>query len=192
MDGSEAAGKLPGKKMGSESRVRTDRGKTIRWGMSAYKDWRVPIAAGDRGLVYVGAHNETQEVMQDWLTQRYPGCELVYDQAGLKSYIAEITEYWEGCRQTFTFPLEMQGTDFQLAVWNALLAIPYGQTRSYTEVAAQIGRPAAVRAVGAAVGANRLLIVVPCHRVVGKNGALTGYRGGMAMKERLLRLETRC
>jgi methylated-DNA-[protein]-cysteine S-methyltransferase len=165
--------------------------KTIFWRMVEDEGWRVPIAAGERGLLYVGAHGEPQEAMLAWIAKRYPSSELVHDPAGLARYAAELMEYWAGRRQAFTFAPDMQGTAFQRAVWQALLRIPYGATRTYSDIAAEIGRPAAVRAVGAAVEANPLLIVVPCHRVIGKNGALTGYRGGMAMKERLLGLESR-
>jgi methylated-DNA-[protein]-cysteine S-methyltransferase len=89
----------------------------------------------------------------------------------------------------FDLPLDPQGTDFQKRVWQALLSIPYGETRSYSQIAATIGSPAAVRAVGAANGANPLPIVVPCHRVIGSNGKLVGYGGGLPLKIRLLEIE---
>ncbi len=92
-------------------------------------------------------------------------------------------------RKNFTIPFDFHGTTFQLDVWKALSEIPYGQTKSYSEIANQIQKPRAVRAVGSAIGANPILITVPCHRVIGKNGALTGYRGGMEMKTKLLKLE---
>ena len=87
------------------------------------------------------------------------------------------------------FPLAPQGTDFQKQVWNALLDIPFGQTCTYSDIAAKIGRPSAVRAVGAAIGRNPIWLLIPCHRVVGKNGALTGYAGGLELKRYLLDLE---
>ena len=95
----------------------------------------------------------------------------------------------KGKEQTFTVSFDYKGTAFQLAVWNALCEIPYGQTTSYSDIANSINKPTAVRAVGAAIGANPVLITVPCHRVVGKNGSLTGYRGGLEMKTQLLDLE---
>jgi len=101
----------------------------------------------------------------------------------------QLDAYFAGSLQHFNITLAARGTAFQLAVWEALLAIPYGQTRSYAWVATQIGRPKAVRAVGAANGANPIAIVIPCHRVIGANGALTGYGGGLERKELLLRLE---
>ncbi len=95
----------------------------------------------------------------------------------------------QNMRKNFTIPFDFHGTTFQLDVWKALSEIPYGQTKSYSEIANQIQKPRAVRAVGSAIGANPILITVPCHRVIGKNGALTGYRGGMEMKTKLLKLE---
>lgn len=98
--------------------------------------------------------------------------------------------YFAGDRQPFDVPLDLSlGTPFQQAVWRALLDIPFGQTTSYGEIARRIGRPEAVRAVGGAVGRNPLSILVPCHRVIGASGALTGYSGGMARKIALLRIE---
>jgi methylated-DNA-[protein]-cysteine S-methyltransferase len=101
----------------------------------------------------------------------------------------QLQEYFAGTRTRFELELEFVGTDFQKNVWLALLDIPYGQTRSYAQIAAQIGRPKAVRAVGAANGRNPLSIIAPCHRVVGKSGGLTGYAGGLRAKELLLALE---
>jgi methylated-DNA-[protein]-cysteine S-methyltransferase len=101
----------------------------------------------------------------------------------------QLGEYFAGRRRTFALTLDLEGTPFQTEVWNALLTIPFGETRSYREIARQIGRPAAVRAVGAANGRNPISIVAPCHRVIGTNGALTGFAGGLEVKARLLALE---
>jgi methylated-DNA-[protein]-cysteine S-methyltransferase len=101
----------------------------------------------------------------------------------------QLTEYFEGRRRAFELPLAPEGTPFQLRVWNALLEIPYGETISYGELAARIGDRSASRAVGLANGSNPLPIVIPCHRVIGSNGKLTGYGGGLPLKERLLALE---
>lgn len=101
----------------------------------------------------------------------------------------ELDEYFRGKLREFSVPLAPEGTAFQRDVWNALLALPYGATTSYGELAHRIGRPAAVRAVGAANGANPIPIVIPCHRVIGRDGSLTGYGGGIAIKQFLLRLE---
>lgn len=101
----------------------------------------------------------------------------------------QLREYFAGRRQTFDLKLDFVGTPFQRTVWKALLTIPFGQTRSYGQIAKQVGRPSASRAVGAANGRNPVSIVAPCHRVVGSTGALTGFGGGLDVKERLLRLE---
>ena len=103
----------------------------------------------------------------------------------------QIQDYFAGERTSFSVPLDFRGTDFQKSVWAALLTIPFGETRSYGEIARQIGRPGASRAVGAANGRNPLSIVAPCHRVIGTNGALTGFAGGLAAKEALLGMERR-
>jgi methylated-DNA-[protein]-cysteine S-methyltransferase len=107
----------------------------------------------------------------------------------LLSAARQLEEYFAGKRQVFELKLDFAGTQFQRDVWNALLAIPFGQTRSYSEIAKQIGRPSAVRAVGAANGRNPLSIVAPCHRVIGASGELTGFAGGLGAKARLLALE---
>ena len=109
--------------------------------------------------------------------------------AAFADVTAQLTEYFEGRRRAFELPLAPEGTPFQLRVWNALLDIPYGETISYGELAARIGDRSASRAVGLANGSNPLPIVIPCHRVIGSNGKLTGYGGGLPIKERLLALE---
>lgn len=101
----------------------------------------------------------------------------------------QLNAYFSGTRRVFTLPLAPVGTPFQIAVWQALCAIPYGETRSYGEIAAAIGRPKACRAVGMANHQNPIAILIPCHRVVGKNGKLTGYAGGLERKRILLALE---
>jgi methylated-DNA-[protein]-cysteine S-methyltransferase len=101
----------------------------------------------------------------------------------------QLCHYFAGDRQSFDLQLDFVGTDFQTKVWSALLAIPYGQTRSYAEIASAISNPRAVRAVGAANGRNPISIIAPCHRVIGSNGHLVGYAGGLAAKQYLLALE---
>ena len=101
----------------------------------------------------------------------------------------QLKEYFAGTRKAFKLPLDFHGTDFQKRVWKALLAIPFGETRSYGQIARQVGKPAAVRAVGAANGRNPISIVAPCHRVIGADGKLTGFAGGLDAKARLLALE---
>jgi O-6-methylguanine DNA methyltransferase len=103
--------------------------------------------------------------------------------------VRQLRAYFAGQLRRFDLPLDMRGTDFQLRVWRELERIPFGETRSYLEIAEAIGAPRAVRAVGAANGANPIPIVVPCHRVIGASGKLVGYGGGLPLKKRLLQLE---
>ena len=109
--------------------------------------------------------------------------------ATLTQLLRELREYFEGRRRDFGVPLAPQGTPFQCSVWDALLDIPYGRTVSYAEIARRIGQPSAVRAVGLANGRNPIPILIPCHRVIGADGSLTGYGGGLAIKQALLALE---
>lgn len=104
-------------------------------------------------------------------------------------YVSELEEYFAGKLRKFTFPLDLRGTDFQIACWRALLAIPYGETRSYADIARAVGKPNAFRAVGMANNRNPIAIVVPCHRVIASNGTLCGYGGGLEVKRKLLQLE---
>jgi methylated-DNA-[protein]-cysteine S-methyltransferase len=104
---------------------------------------------------------------------------------------AELEAYFSGKLHQFSVPLDLRGTDFQRKVWELLLGIPYGETRSYGDIARMLGRPTASRAVGRAVGTNPIAIIVPCHRVIGANGDLVGYGGGLYKKRALLDLEAR-
>lgn len=162
---------------------------SIYWSQLVHDGWNVYIAATAEGLGFVGSHNRTFDEVENWSKSRFPGSALIRDDEKLQPFAAELIDYWRGTRTSFGVSFDLRGTPFQLAVWNALLEIPYGQTCSYSDIARRIQKPAAVRAVGAAIGANPVLIAVPCHRVIGKNGALTGYRGGMDMKTKLLDLE---
>ncbi len=107
----------------------------------------------------------------------------------LDSYVRELDEYFAGHRRDFTFPLDLRGTEFQLACWHALIAIPYGETRTYADIARAVGRPQGFRAVGMANNRNPVAIVVPCHRVIASDGTLCGYGGGLDIKRKLLVLE---
>ena len=141
------------------------------------------LAATDRGLAgvwFVGQRHGPDS--RDWREDpRHPV---------LREAVAQLAAWFAGERSRFELPLDLQaGTPFQQDVWKALLAIPRGGTTSYAELARRVGRPSAARAVGAAVGRNPLSVVVPCHRVVGSGGGLTGYAGGLERKTALLRLE---
>jgi methylated-DNA-[protein]-cysteine S-methyltransferase len=109
----------------------------------------------------------------------------------LKKAATQFVEYFGGKRKAFDLPLTLQGTDFQISVWKALQSIPAGETRSYKDVAALIGNPKACRAVGMANNRNPIAIIVPCHRVIGADGSLTGYASGLPIKQQLLDLEKR-
>ncbi|MEZ5246205.1 MAG: methylated-DNA--[protein]-cysteine S-methyltransferase [Acidimicrobiales bacterium] len=111
------------------------------------------------------------------------------DDPALEAAAAQLAEYFEGHRREFDIPLDLHGTEFQKAAWMALAAVPYGETRSYGEQADAIGRPGAFRAVGAANGRNPVPVILPCHRIVGADGSLTGFAGGLDTKRRLLNLE---
>lgn len=113
------------------------------------------------------------------------------DNRFLKETERQLKAYFDGKLKKFTVRLDFKGTDFQKSVWAALLTIPFGETRSYGEIARQIGRPQASRAVGAANGRNPISIIAPCHRVLGANGKLTGFAGGLEAKDQLLKLEGR-
>ena len=121
--------------------------------------------------------------------RREPEADWIFNEKPLADACEQLREYFSGDRQEFDLPLKLDGTEFQVSVLKALQEIPYGQTTSYGEIARRIGRPKAVRAVGAANGRNPIPIVVPCHRVIGSTGDLTGFGGGLDTKEALLRLE---
>jgi methylated-DNA-[protein]-cysteine S-methyltransferase len=121
--------------------------------------------------------------------RRDPEADWIYNEAPFEDVRHQLAEYFAGERKDFDLPLSLEGTEFQVAVLEALQEIPYGETRSYGAVAKQIGRPKAVRAVGAANGRNPIPIIVPCHRVIGTSGDLTGFGGGLDTKAALLRLE---
>jgi epoxyqueuosine reductase len=107
----------------------------------------------------------------------------------LRTHIRELEQYFAGDRREFTFALDLRGTDFQVACWRALLAIPYGETRTYADIARAVGRPQGFRAVGMANNRNPIAIIVPCHRVIASDGTLCGYGGGLDVKRKLLELE---
>lgn len=121
--------------------------------------------------------------------RRDPEPDWIYNEEAFAKAREQLAEYFSGERKDFDLPLSLSGTDFQVSVLKALLEIPYGETRSYGAIAKRIGRPRAVRAVGAANGRNPITIIVPCHRVIGSSGDLTGFGGGLDTKEALLRLE---
>ncbi|MEO5830534.1 MAG: methylated-DNA--[protein]-cysteine S-methyltransferase [Rhodanobacter sp.] len=158
-----------------------------------YTDMASPVGtlrliADDQGLreIWFEREDRPQTVLPNWVhasSSRPP--------APIAAARKQLQEYFAGERQQFELPLHPVGTPFQLSVWQQLRLIPYGTTISYGELARRVGNPAASRAVGAANGRNPLSIVVPCHRVIGSNGSLTGFSGGLPIKQKLLALEQR-
>ena len=144
---------------------------------------RLKLVASDNGLAAILWQNDRPsrvrlgELIED---ERHPV---------LVETTRQLGEYFAGKRKTFSVALDMRGTRFQKDVWKALLAIPFGETRSYADLAKRLGNPQATRAVGAANGRNPISIIVPCHRVIGSSGKLTGFAGGLDIKARLLDLE---
>jgi len=140
------------------------------------------LAASAKGLVRLEFEGREQKLHRDSI-------QLQESAAALSPYLQELNEYFAGERREFSFGLDLRGTGFQLACWQALLEIPYGETRSYRDIAEAIGHPHAYRAVGMANNRNPIAIVVPCHRVIASSGSLCGYGGGLEIKRRLLDLE---
>jgi methylated-DNA-[protein]-cysteine S-methyltransferase len=139
------------------------------------------LAGDDDGLCLVS--------FPEGAMRRDPEPDWIYNEKPFAAALRQLTEYFAGERRTFDLPLKLSGTEFQMSVLQALQEIPYGETTSYADIAERVGRPKAVRAVGAANGHNPIPIIVPCHRVIGSHGDLTGFGGGLDTKEALLRLE---
>jgi methylated-DNA-[protein]-cysteine S-methyltransferase len=139
------------------------------------------LAASEKGLVRLEFRDHADELKH--------GADLSEDPAGLSPYLLELEEYFNGQRREFSFPLDLRGTPFQQACWNALLKIPYGETCNYGDIARAIDHPHAYRAVGMSNNRNPIAIVVPCHRVIASSGSLCGYGGGLDVKRKLLDLE---
>lgn len=161
-----------------------------------YSIWESPIgslflAASERGLVKLEFHWKRGKRSPRLPTAngQPPKANWVESHAKLRPYRRELEEYFAGKRKAFTFSLDLRGTDFQQRCWRALLDIPYGETRTYAQIARRVGHPQAFRAVGGANHDNPIAIVVPCHRVLASDGTLGGYGGGLPLKEKLLLLE---
>ncbi len=144
----------------------------------------VLIVVSDNGVRYVMFENDAHPKPLHGLNIHVETSHPILDDA-----LEQLSEYFDGSRVQFDLPLDLHGTDFQVAAWKSLARIPFGRTWSYGEQAASIGRPTAVRAIGGANGRNPIAVVLPCHRVVGANGALTGFGGGIEVKKWLLNHE---
>lgn len=152
------------------------------------------VLATEAGVCWTGTPGEALETGLAWVQRRLDVAQVVPTDSGegcepLCLAVRELRRYFAGEPLQFSCPLDLRGTPFQLSVWRELCRIPYGETRSYGEIAQILGRPNACRAVGAANGANPVAVIVPCHRVIGGNGTLTGYGGGLPTKSWLLALE---
>jgi AraC family transcriptional regulator of adaptative response/methylated-DNA-[protein]-cysteine methyltransferase len=163
-------------------------GETIRYAMADSPLGRVLVGATDRGLCAVLFADDDAEAAVD-LRERFPQAVLRRDDKDLREAVQFVLGRMKESSSAATMPFHARATAFQQRVWRALSAIPRGETRTYAEIAAEVGSPAAVRAVGTACGANPLAVVVPCHRVVGADGKITGYRWGVERKKRLLEME---
>jgi methylated-DNA-[protein]-cysteine S-methyltransferase len=162
--------------------------KESRMSLMSYTTMKSPIGclllAGDEGglrLVHFATGRRPRSPQRDWIEDRTP----------FKEVIRQLEAYFLGKLQDFDLPLVLDGTEFQLLVWRNLQKIPYGETISYGQLARRIGSPHSARAVGLANGSNPIPIIVPCHRVIGSNGDLTGFGGGLPVKKKLLELENR-
>ncbi|HEV3037182.1 MAG TPA: bifunctional DNA-binding transcriptional regulator/O6-methylguanine-DNA methyltransferase Ada [Candidatus Angelobacter sp.] len=167
---------------------RNGEGVAIRYTIVATKLGKALIASTERGLCAV-QFGESDASLERGLKAEFTAAQITRDDQALKPLATQIEKFLEGARLSFDMPLDVQGTAFQQLVWKALQNIPYGETRSYAEIAKEIGKPEAVRAVANACASNRAALVIPCHRVVQKSGKLAGYRWGVERKQALLETE---
>lgn len=163
----------------------------LYWSSISSPQGLIVVMATERGICWTGTPGTSRDEGFAWLKRKMEIDRVVEGEmvAPLQQAMDELQRYLTGERVQFSCPLDLHGTAFQVAVWEELFRIPYGEPRTYAEIARAIGRPAAARAVGAANGANPVAIIVPCHRVIGSNGTLTGYGGGLPTKAWLLALE---
>ena len=163
--------------------------KTIYYGQMSNREWPIYLAATEKGLCFIGSLGGGKKELVEWMNKTNSNGIYKEDEDKIASYVTQLEEYFKGRRTRFNLPLDSKGTVFQKKVWASLATIPYGETVTYGELAEIIGHPRSFRAVGAAIGKNPLLIVVPCHRVVHKDKNIVGYRGPLEMKANLLRFE---
>ena len=148
------------------------------------------IVSSEKGLVYLELPNESGRGFEGWKKSHAREAKVVERRAAHDAVIDQLLEFTSGGRRAFSMDLDMRATDFQLAVYRVVGKIGYGETVSYSDIANSIKKPKAVRAVGAANGANPIPLVIPCHRVIARGGALQGYAGGLELKARLLAMES--
>ena len=164
---------------------------TLYWSSTSSPRGTCMVMATEAGVCWTGTPGTPEEEGFSWLRRKVSFEEVVEGEeiAPLQQAMDELRRYFAGVPLQFSCPLDLHGTPFQVAVWQEMFRIPYGETSTYGELARAIGYPKAARAVGAASGANPVAIIVPCHRVVGSNGSLVGYGGGLPTKKWLLALE---
>jgi O-6-methylguanine DNA methyltransferase len=163
----------------------------IVWAAMKSRITTIRVAVTPRGVCKIALGKETAQDFWGWLDRYIGPAPHKMERSGIVALaLDQIGEYLAGHRREFDLPLDLRGTEFQRRVWSAVAGIPYGQTQTYTQIAQALGKPLAVRAVGAANGANPLPLVVPCHRVLGSDGSLTGYGGGLDVKQKLLKMES--
>lgn len=165
-------------------------GLRVRYACEPTALGQVLVAATDRGICRIAFGDDGAELVQT-LRQAFMKADLVEDAPGIAPFVEQIAAYLNGRRETFDLPLDVSTTAFRQRVWDALRRIPYGETRSYTQIAESLGAPRAVRAVASACASNPVALAIPCHRVIQKGGALAGYRWGLARKAALLDAEAR-
>jgi AraC family transcriptional regulator of adaptative response/methylated-DNA-[protein]-cysteine methyltransferase len=168
---------------------RRGRGATIAFAMATTSLGRLLVAATERGICSVRL-GDSEAALETGLRQEFAEAELRRDDHALRGWISALVAYLEGERPALSLPVDVQATAFQWRVWQELKAIPYGETRSYSEIARLIGRPRAARAVARACATNPVALVIPCHRVVREDGDLGGYRWGLERKQQLLAQES--
>lgn len=154
-----------------------------------YNTFSTPFGPFSVAVTSTGALAATAFGDSDTLLSRLPACNISPNTSATTSARTQFLDYFAGHRRTFDLPLALHGTSFQQRVWSALLTVPFGETRTYGQLAAQLGVPSAARAVGRANATNPACVIVPCHRVIGANGSLTGFAFGEELKRRLLALE---
>lgn len=160
------------------------------WDRVEFEQWRLYLVATDLGLSLVTLPHESFGTVTNFLNTRAKDLTLFQEPRKLEIYKERLLQYFQSEHpESYPLSYDLRGSEFQISVWRALLQIPYGQTRSYSEIADMVGRPNSIRAVARAVGDNPIPFLLPCHRVIGKDGSLRGYRGGLPLKQQLLQME---
>lgn len=161
----------------------------VYYAVLSWEGYDIYLAATEDGLCFICTGTEGKKELENWQEKYFLKRRLLRDDNKLEKYITEINDYLLGKTKIFKSPIQLCGTDFQKKVWKELQKIPFGEVRTYTDIATTLNRPQAVRAVANAIGRNPLLFIVPCHRVIRKDGNLSGFRAGVDLKDKLLQLE---